>query len=313
MLTGGRLLQESAYSFSRFARGVLGTNNIDCRARAISEEETQFLSSVVAGRGLAESVTYADLQRAGTVVLVSFEPEDESPIVFLRLRKAVRKHNISVVTVAPLLSAGSRKLRATLAPAAQGDEAAALAALEGDLDGSSIVLVGERAATSPGTLSAVARPGRAHRRPDRLDPAACRRGRRDRRRMPSDACCPAGVPSTSPRPRRRVDHVGRRRVAHRARPRHRCDAACAASDGSLKALVVAGVQPGDLADPAAALAALEHVGFLVSFEQRLSDVAQRADVVFPVPLVEEQNGTFVDWEHRPRRVKVRQPGQHAPR
>ena len=38
------------------------------------------------------TVSYADLDAAPAVVLVGLEPEEESPIVFLRLRKAVRKH-----------------------------------------------------------------------------------------------------------------------------------------------------------------------------------------------------------------------------
>ncbi len=37
------------------------------------------------------TVTYADLETAPAVLLAGFEPEEESPIVFLRLRKAARK------------------------------------------------------------------------------------------------------------------------------------------------------------------------------------------------------------------------------
>ncbi len=311
VLTGGRLLQESAYSFARFARGVLGTNNIDCRARAISEEETWFLSSLVAGRGLAESVTYADLQRAGAVVLVSFEPEDESPIVFLRLRKAVRKHKTRVFTVAPLLSEGSRKLDATLVPAAQGDEAGVLERLDLELDASSVILVGERAATSAGTLSAVA--SLAERTGARLAWIPRRAGEVGA----IDAGClptvlPGGRPVSLAEARVDVSTMWDGVQLPTEAGLDTDGMLRAAASGSLKALVVAGVQPEDLSDPDAALAAFEEVGFLVSFEQRLSAVAERADVVFPVPLVEEQNGTFVDWEHRPRPVNVVNRSNTAP-
>ncbi|HBY23858.1 MAG TPA: NADH-quinone oxidoreductase subunit G, partial [Propionibacteriaceae bacterium] len=42
--------------------------------------------------------------------------------------------------------------------------------------------------------------------------------------------------------------------------------------------------------------------FVISIEQRTSEVTSRADVVFPVALIEEKAGTFLNWEHRPGRV-----------
>ena len=74
----------------------------------------------------------------------------------------------------------------------------------------------------------------------------------------------------------------------------------AAADAELGALVVAGVDPADLLDPAAALEGLERVGFVISIETRASAVTERADVVLPVSLIEERAGTFVDWEGRER-------------
>ncbi|MGH3172864.1 MAG: molybdopterin dinucleotide binding domain-containing protein, partial [Streptosporangiaceae bacterium] len=72
----------------------------------------------------------------------------------------------------------------------------------------------------------------------------------------------------------------------------------AAADGELGALVVAGVDPADLPDPRAALAAIEMAPFVVSLELRASAVTDRADVVFPVAAVAEKAGTFVNWEGR---------------
>jgi NADH-quinone oxidoreductase subunit G len=109
VLVGGRVGFEDAYAYAKFARIALGTNDIDFRSRPHSVEEQDFLAAHVAGR---HDVSYADLQAAPVVVLVGFEPEDESPIVFLRLRKAVRKHGLQVVTIAPLASPGSTKLAA---------------------------------------------------------------------------------------------------------------------------------------------------------------------------------------------------------
>jgi NADH-quinone oxidoreductase subunit G len=70
--------------------------------------------------------------------------------------------------------------------------------------------------------------------------------------------------------------------------------------GRLGALVVAGVDPSDLADPRLADQALDKVGFLVSFELRMSAVSRRADVVFPVAAVAEKAGAFMNWEGRVR-------------
>jgi len=91
--------RRGAYAYQRFARSVLGTNNVDFRARAASARRSS--SSPRRGRSDDRDVGHVrGLERAGKVVLVGFEPEEESPIVFLRLRKAVRKKKLAVVAVA---------------------------------------------------------------------------------------------------------------------------------------------------------------------------------------------------------------------
>jgi NADH-quinone oxidoreductase subunit G len=112
VLTGGRLTLEDAYAYSKFARVALGTNDIDFRARPHSAEEADFLAAAVAGTGLG--TTFADLERAGSVLLVGFEPEEEAPAVFLRLRKGVRKVGTKVFTVASFASRGVEKLDAVV-------------------------------------------------------------------------------------------------------------------------------------------------------------------------------------------------------
>ncbi len=107
-----RATLEDAYGYAKFARVALGTNDIDMRARPYSEEEADFLARYVAGQPMGP--TYDDLERASTVLLVGFEPEEESPIVFLRLRKAVRRHGMNVLAVAPYASWGLQKLSGRL-------------------------------------------------------------------------------------------------------------------------------------------------------------------------------------------------------
>ena len=77
---------------SVFARRVLGTNNVDFRSRVARPRRRSSSSRLelqVGGIG----PTYADLEVRAIVLLVAFEPEDESPIVLLRLRKAVRQRH----------------------------------------------------------------------------------------------------------------------------------------------------------------------------------------------------------------------------
>src|SRR3954469_15624563 len=108
VLPGGRLTEEDAYAYAKFARVALGTNDVDARVRPVSREESAFLASHVAG-ATPEHVSYASLEKAPAVLLVGFEPEEESPIVFLRLHKSTRHGRTRVFSVAPLASGGLRK------------------------------------------------------------------------------------------------------------------------------------------------------------------------------------------------------------
>ena len=78
----------------------------------------------MAGRrpGDADAVTYAHLETAPVVLLVGFDPEEESPIVFLRLRRAARDRGLRVFSVSPFASPAVRKTSATLLPTVPGAE-----------------------------------------------------------------------------------------------------------------------------------------------------------------------------------------------
>ncbi len=132
VLTGGRLTVEDAYAYAKFARVALDTNDIDFRARLHSSEEADFLAARVAGRGVdldGEGVTYRSLERAPAVLLVGIEAEEEAPGVFLRLRKAWRKHGRRTYSVAPFATRGLTKAGGTLLAAAPGTETEWLDAL----------------------------------------------------------------------------------------------------------------------------------------------------------------------------------------
>ncbi len=309
VLTGGRLTLEDAYGYSKFARVVLGTNSIDFRSRPAGADEEAFLAANVAGKSLAGAVTYTDLETAGHVVLIGFEPEDESPLIFLRLRKGVRKKGLKVTTIAPFASDGSAKLNATVVATVPGAEVAALRGL--DLAAGNVLLVGERAALVPGLLAAAAEV--AETTGARLAWVPRRAG--DRGAVEA-GCLPGLLPGGRPA----TDTAARVDVAaawevDSLPAEDGMDATgmlAAAAAGELKALVVAGLEPVDFADAAAVRAGLENAGFVVALESRLSEVTERADVVFPVALIEEHPGTFLNWEHRPGRVNTVIPQSAAP-
>ncbi len=129
VLPGGRVTEEDAYAYAKFARVALATNDIDFRARPSSSEELAFLGAHVSGT--AGSVTFADVEAAPAVLLAGLEPEEESPIVFLRLRKASRTGGSRVYSIAATASRGLAKLKGTLLQTVPGNEAAALARLDG--------------------------------------------------------------------------------------------------------------------------------------------------------------------------------------
>jgi NADH-quinone oxidoreductase subunit G len=74
----------------------------------------------------------------------------------------------------------------------------------------------------------------------------------------------------------------------------------AARDGQLAGLLVGGVDPADLPDPALAEAALSAADFVVSLELFPSAVTEHADVVLPVASASEKAGSYLDWEGRVR-------------
>ena len=313
VLTGGRLTMEDAYGYSKFARAVLGTNNIDFRARQHSSEEADFLAHAIAGTG--HTVSFADLENASSVLLVCLEPEEEAGMIFLRLRKASQKRHLASWTLAPYASNGVRKMGTRLISCAPGSEASLLDQLypvSGDtddqlaeivLDENAVILVGERAAGLSGTFSA------CHRLAERTGARLAWVPRRAGDRGAVEAGC---LPNLLPGGRLVADAAARvdtqttwgSESLPSLEGRDADEILIGAGDAELHALLVAGVDPNDFVDPGAVLEGLEAVGFLISLETRVSLVTERANVVFPVSLMHQRAGTFVNWEGRRRYFDV---------
>ncbi|MEV3997169.1 NADH-quinone oxidoreductase subunit G [Streptomyces halstedii] len=329
VLTGGRLTVEDAYAYSKFARVALGTNDIDFRARTHSAEEADFLAARVAGRGRdldGGGVTYTALEKAPAVLLVGFESEEEAPGVFLRLRKAHRKRGQRTFALASHASRGLTKAGGTLLAAAPGTETEWLDALAGgvglEADGTAaaealrgegaVIVIGERLATVPGALTAVLRTAAATgATPVWIPRRAGERGALEAGAIPS--LLPGGRPATDPRARAEVAALWGVAQLPTGHGRDTGQIVEAAATGELAALLVAGVDPEDLPDPARALRALDEVGFLVSLELRPGAVTERADVVLPVAAVPEKAGTFLNWEGRARMFEAALKPEQLPR
>ncbi|MGW2252372.1 NADH-quinone oxidoreductase subunit G [Kitasatospora sp. NPDC001660] len=316
VLPGGRVTVEDAYGYAKFARVVLGTNDVDFRARPHSGEEADFLAAAVAGRGVdvdGGGVSYEQLEQAPVVLLAGLEPEEESPIVFLRLRKANRSKGLKVYSVAAFASRGLAKLHGALLPAAPGTEPewfGALAADEPLTDDAgraaellrapgAVILAGERLAVIPGALTALLR--LAHATGARLAWVPRRAGERgavEAGALPG--LLPGGRPVAAPAARAQAAALWGVAELPSRLGRDTDQILAAAARGELDALVVGGVDPDDLPDPALADEALAAVRFVVSLELRPSAVTGRADVVLPVAAVAEKAGTFLDWEGRVR-------------
>jgi NADH-quinone oxidoreductase subunit G len=286
VLVGGRTTVEDAYGYSKFARVALGTNDIDFRSRPHSDEESEFLASVA----INLTTTYSDIDSADRVLLLSFEPEEESPIVFLRIYHQVRKRGLSVSTDAPIASRGSQKLKAS--------QVSSISTITG-LTSKSVILVGERAAETEGALSAAL--ALAESSGAKLAWIPRRAGERGALQAGAIGnVLPGGRPVADAAAR--VDCESVWGVSHLPTTPGRSTAEIlhGLAENRLDAVVVGGVDPLDIS--AQALNQLL-TSFVVSLEISHSAVTAIADVVLPVAAVIEKSGSFLDWQGHERRFE----------
>jgi NADH-quinone oxidoreductase subunit G len=293
VLTGGRVTTEDAYGYAKFARIALKTNDIDFRARVSGAEEGEFLAAKVAGNF---NVHYSDIDSADQILLVAFEPEEESPIVFLRINKNFKKRGLKVTSVATKGSIAMDKLKADFIKVAPGAEAAAVAGLT--LTAKSVILVGERASESAGLISAaVALAEKSGAKLAWISRRAGERGALEAGAFPT--LLPGGRPVADSAAR--VDIAAAWGVdslpATPGRTTHQIIEAL--GNDELDAVVVGGVDAHDLLHSNKVLKALKS-SFVVSLEIASSSVTEVADVVLPVAAVTEKSGSFLNWEGRAR-------------
>ena len=292
VLTGGRVTTEDAYGYSKFARIALGTNDIDYRARVTSDEERDFLAAHVAG----SATTYRDIDNADHIALIAFEPEEESPIVFLRINKNFKKRGLKVTAIATKQSIAMDKLKAEFVKVAPGAENSAVTALS--LTAKSVIMVGERASETPGLFSSVA----ALAAKSGAKVAYIPRRAGERGALEAGAIgnlLPGGRPVSDAAARVDIAAAWGVESLPTDAGRTTSEIISALAAGDLDSVVVGGLDAHDLHHGTQALDALKKA-FVVSLEIAPSSVTAVADVVLPVAAVTEKSGSFLNWEGRAR-------------
>ena len=312
----GRLTVEDAYAYAKFARVAAGTNDIDSGPARTAPRSWTSSPRTSSATG-PERLSYTRLEAAPAVLCVALEPEEEAPVVFLRLRKAAQKHRQkvfhlgqwttpAVLRTAVELGSSEPAARDGLIRAVPGAEAAVLTELADvaphvveALTGGGVILVGERAAEVPGLFTAVARLAeRTGAVIGWVPRRAGERGAVEAGALPT--LLPGGRPVTDDAARAEVEQAwglppGRCRPRPAAPP-PRCSRP--PRRASWRPWSSAGSTRTTSPDPAAALEALRNVGFLVSLELHTSAVTELADVVLPVAPDAQRSGSYLNWEGR---------------
>ena len=316
LVSGGRLADEDAHVAARLARTVLGTDLVEHRTRFAPADEAPARAVLLARAGGAPGLTYADVEHAPVIVVAGLDPEEEVPVLHLRLRKAWRQHRARIVVVGPHLGTldGIAWRRVATAPGAEAAALAALADGDGEIaaalrgDGAPAVLVGERAGA--GSLAAGTRLAEAVGGGVAFVP----------RRAGDAGGLAAGLaPGLLPGGRMLADAADRAEVeaAWGPLPAHLTGAApvdglrgilAAAADGAVDVLLLAGADLARDAQSAAlaerALTRVAGAGTVVVQDLALTETAARyADVVLPVTATQERDGTRTDWEGRAQRFR----------
>jgi NADH-quinone oxidoreductase subunit G len=303
VLVGGHLTDQDAYALQKLARVALGTNNVDARTWPEAEADAAAVASV-AGRGPDEGMpAYRDLEAARAVVVVDLDPHEESPILWLRLRKAAMRRGVPVVAV------GSRPGRlaefATVVAAWPGGQADALERLgrgdgdEGKLltegEGEVIVLAGWRGAATGGLAAAARLASTLGGRFAWVPRRAGDRGALDVGARPG--LLPGGRPVGDDAARGELAEAWGAELPEAPGLDGPAMVAAAAA-GELGVLVLAGVDlirdhgPRELAEQA-----LERA-FVIAVDHEVNDTTSQADVLLPGIVHAETEGTFTDWEGR---------------
>jgi NADH-quinone oxidoreductase subunit G len=301
-LAGGGTSNEEGFLLARLLREGLSSGDIDSR---VAGPVPPALARALAAPALQATVT--DIEFAHTVLVLGCEPQDDAPILDLRIRKGVRRHStkLAVATARPSALDPNATVVVRLAP---GGEAAFLEQLAAEVaagEGGSelarllsgggedvVILWGERigAAALPHLLSIAERLGLRSRDGAGLleiPGSANGRGLREAGALPDTGPGYAGLP----------DGVAGRPAAQMA---------AAAADRELTAFYLFETDPvRDLPNRKLWEQALDAADLVVAHTSVLTEgIREHADVVFPAESHAEKEGTVVHPDGRLQRLRI---------
>jgi NADH-quinone oxidoreductase subunit G len=313
VLGGSHLTNEAAYAWAKLAKGVIGTDSVDCQL----------------GDGLpAEAVlglpraTVDEACSAAVVVLLAPDLKEELPVLYLRLREAAVDGNVPIVELVPRRTGMSRYAAATVLYRPGEAAEAARALLEGS-NGAGELL---RNAEGP-VVVVLGRPSLAESAQSIVDAAdVLAAGLEGVRFLPAlrranvvGALEMGMAPGLLPG-RVSLDQ-GRdwfRDSWGRVPEERGMDAAgilAAAAEGKVQGLFLVGADPlSDFPDQALARRGLSAAGYVVVVDLFLTESGRHADVVLAASGPGETSGTTTNLEGRVTRLnqKVTAPGTARP-
>lgn len=314
VIGGAQGTNEDAYALSKFARVVLGTNNIDCR-----------LDDALSSHFLAATVDRAvidDLDRADTILVWGPDLKEEHPTLYLRVRRAAQELGATLVVVHPRATGlddrasvkleyrpgGGFELLDNLAQGAHPEVSHALAADR------VVALVGVASLADsrrlPESVAALARQKAGWCRILALNSRANTYGALDMGLAPD--LLPGRVA---------VDTIGCANLAEiwgdvPSRPGRDTRAILDGLEtGEVRGLLLVGADPvRDLPDPLPAIEGLEGAEYLISIDTFIHDSNRQADVILPAAMFTEKDGTVTNVEGRVQRISQLRPppGQARP-
>lgn len=306
VLGGSHFSNEDIYAWVKLIKGVIGTDSFDCQlSDGLSGELVLSLNRA----------TIAEATSAKVLVVISADIREELPVLFLRLREAVRSGKTKIVEISsaptaltPLASKFisyspgnlSEVLKGTLSELFSGVDGGEIAE-----DGEGIVLLGgngnlaeDYGATSLALSEFLSRHGNV-----KVLPGL-------RRSNVNGAIALGAIPGVLPggvslhRPEAELLAAWKDQPSARGREAWETLRACVAGD--VEVLVLLGCDPlNDFADTTLVEAALKKVPFIFSVEGFESTSSDYVDVILPVALPGECGGTTTNIEGRVTRLGQR--------